>query len=210
MLKYTGFQTICDVAFGAFMVTWFLARHVAYMAVVWSLYSDSPSKVMDYGCYDTTTGVQLTQDGGSEIMSNLLHAYTGGSEPVCWNSNMRTVFLTLLLALQVLTCMWFAMIIRVAYSVIMGNGADDSRSDDEGDDEDLDIENVRDFAEKTPEIQNAKEVEVGVEELRFVRKTSPKRKASRKSKSMSSGISIAGHGDKKEFLNRIGCDNRPT
>ena len=192
------------------MITWFLARHVAYMAVVWSLYSDSPSKVMDYGCYDTTTGVQLTQDGRSEIMSNLLHAYTGGSEPVCWNSNMRTVFLTLLLALQVLTCMWFAMIIRVAYSVIMGNGAEDSRSDDEGDDEDLDIENVRDFAEKTPEIQNAKEVEVGVEELRFVRKTSPKRKASRKSKSMSSGISIAGHGDKKEFLNRIGCDNRPT
>jgi len=47
-----------------------------------------------------------------------------------------------------------------------------------------------------------------VEELRFVRRSSsPKqKKAIKRSKGMSSGISIPGHGDKKELLGRIGCD----
>ena len=130
---------------------------------------------------------------------------------------MKAGFLTLLLALQVITIGWFCMICRVAYSVIRGHAAEDSRSDDDGEDEEEELETmeqVRDFPQKEPEIQTAKvqapprEEEVGVEDLRFVRKSSsPKqKKVAKRSKGMASGISIPGHGDKKELLGRIGCD----
>ena len=65
---------------------------------------------------------------------------------VVFTKEILGTFVVLLLALQVLTLMWFYMILRVAWKVIKGGGADDTRSDDEGDDdeeeedEDEDIE----------------------------------------------------------------------
>lgn len=50
-------------------------------------------------------------------------------------------FIFLLLALQVLTLMWFYMIIGVAVKVIKGGQAEDTRSDDE-DSEDEDTANL--------------------------------------------------------------------
>ena len=51
---------------------------------------------------------------------------------VCWNDNIKWTFLGMLLALQcVCYSCWFGMIIRVAYKVLSGQGADDTRSDDE-------------------------------------------------------------------------------
>jgi len=122
----------------------------------------------------------------------------------------------MLLLLQCITIAWFGMICRVAYRVLSGQGADDSRSDDEGEAEEEEIEQseyVQKSIEKAPEAvqiqisepQSPYEEEVGVDELTFVRKSSPK-KGSRKSKSRSSGISLPGHGDHKELLGRIGCD----
>ena len=223
MLRYAGWQTACDIAFGVFIVTWFLTRHLFYLAVCWSLYIDLPST---YGCYNAGTGARIDGENSS-IISNLLHAYTSDpSSPVCFNKPLRNTFLSLLLALQVLTMIWFGMICRVAYGVLSGKGAEDSRSDDEGEDEEEDeedeaeddndepqgIEQIRDFAQKEPEIRfeplpPPREEEVGVEELRFVkRNSSVKQQAARRSKSRTSGISIPGHGDHKELLGRIGCD----
>lgn len=218
IFRYLGLQTLCDITFGIFLVTWFAARHVCYMAICYSLYTHINGEPMPYSCNYPATGTQtLLNDGGKDVLSNMIHAYTDGTGPVCFNQRMKVWFLTLLLALQVITIAWFVMICRVAYSVICGRGADDSRSDDEGEDEEEEIEQmeqIHDFSEKEPEVQTAKvqappkEEEVGVDELRFVRRSSsPKqKKASKRSKGMSSGISIPGHGDKKELLGRIGCD----
>lgn len=189
---------------------------------------------MPYGCYDAVTGAQTSNDGGSDILSNVMHAYTNTGSDVCFNSRIHYGFLSLLLVLQVLTIIWFGMICRVAYGVLCGRGAEDSRSDDEGDeDEDEEIENqfaddkIIDFvAQKEPELALLRdqplEEEVGVEELRFnnIKKKGANGVAvaaaaaaaasstvpARRSKGRASGISIPGHGDHKELLGRIGCD----
>ena len=56
---------------------------------------------------------------------------------------------------------------------------------------------------RTVAVKMPKEEEVGVEQLRFVKRMSPP--VSRK-KARASGISIPGHTDHKELLGRIGCD----
>jgi acyl-CoA-dependent ceramide synthase len=208
-------QTACDVAFGVFMVSWFIARHVLYLAVCWSLYAHVPIE-MPYGCYNSLTGAKTSDDGGNQVLSNVLHAYASGNADVCFNKKIHYGFLSLLLALQVITLIWFGMICRVAYRVILGKGADDTRSDDEGEDEEdeenehdeIDIvDTVRDFCTKEPELRLApQEEEVGVESLRFTRRPSPAAKRS-SNKSHASGISIPGN--HKELLGRIGCD-KPT
>ncbi|PNS17994.1 hypothetical protein CAC42_3953 [Sphaceloma murrayae] len=204
MMKYVGMQTACDVAFGIFIVTWFIARHVIYMAVVWSVHKDLPASMI-YGCYDLNSNSRHSADGGHDVWINVLHAYRSGEHEVCFNNNIRLSFLGLLLALQGLTVAWFAMICRVAWGVLSGKPADDSRSEDEGEDEEEEEE-----VEEVPEVKIAnklpkapKEEEVGVEELRFTRRSSPR---TRKSKARASGISIPGHSDHKELLGRIGCD----
>ena len=43
ILKYLGFQTACDLAFGVFMISWFVLRHACYMTVWWSIYKHIPA-----------------------------------------------------------------------------------------------------------------------------------------------------------------------
>jgi hypothetical protein len=38
MLRYLGFRTACDAAFGVFMVSWFVTRHGLFGAVLVSVY----------------------------------------------------------------------------------------------------------------------------------------------------------------------------
>jgi acyl-CoA-dependent ceramide synthase len=201
MLKYLGFTTACDVAFGVFLVTWFLARHVSYLTVVWSVPHYSPS-VWQYGCYDSTTGVRVSEDGGSAILANVLQPFNDPNGLVCWNSTLRNCFLGLLLGLQVLTLIWFAMILRVAWGVISGKAAEDIRSDDEEDDEiEIDLEDaisIREALEAAPKPRTASPALAGSSRGRRTRGTA-----------RTSAISIPGHGDRKELLGRIGCD-KPT
>jgi len=214
MLKYCGYQTACDITFGLFIVSWFLARHVAYLTICWSVYHHLPVGIPS-GCYNLHDRQYQGDNGSENIFQSVMHAYMADDSPVCFTDRTRWSFLTLLLALQVITIVWLGMICRVAYGVLCGKAADDTRSDDEGEDEEeevpVTITDIRDFSEKEPEIHAPilyREEEVGVEDLKFVRKSSPK-KSSRRSKGRSSGISIPGHGDHKELLGRIGCD-KPT
>lgn len=144
ILKYLRFKILCNVVFGIFVLTWFFARHVLYNFICWSVYSDV-HVVMPYGCYDSETGQKLpTPDAsaaeslsqspnGNKILSNLLHAYKDprNNAPVCFTSDIRTLFLALLVGLQVITIVWFVMIIKVLIGVLRGGNADDVRSDDE-------------------------------------------------------------------------------
>jgi len=105
--------------------------------------------------------------------------------------------------------MWFCMIVRVAIQVLKGAPASDTRSDDEAEDEaDETDEKLLGTIEKlneSPVELPPYEEEVGVEAINLKGRTSNASRY-RKSTSSSSGVSIAGHSDRKELLGRIGCD----
>lgn len=94
------------------------------------------------------------------------------------------------------------MIIKVAIKVLQGGEADDIRSDDEGDNEEVAHHHDEPEAELAPY-----EEEVGVEAINLRGRTSSASKNRyRKGASSATGVSIAGHSDRKELLGRIGCD----
>ncbi|KAB8527769.1 hypothetical protein FH972_025422 [Carpinus fangiana] len=93
MLKYLGYQMACDIAFGIFIVSWFMARHVAYMMVCWSIYADVNVYTMFYGCFSSVDGTVLNssalaavpEDQKNGILSNVLQPFTNPGAPVCFN-----------------------------------------------------------------------------------------------------------------------------
>src|ERR1700760_1519525 len=152
MLNYLDLRVACDIAFGIFLVVWFVSRHIVYPMVCWSIVVDVP-QLMPYGCYDSVTSKRVSEDGGSAVLANVLQPFNDPKGLVCFNANIRYGFLGLLLALQTLTLIWFGMILRVAYGVLSGKAAQDSRSDDEesdlaDDDEDFEMEHESEILEQ--------------------------------------------------------------
>jgi len=204
LLKYLHFQLSCDIMFGVFMVTWFITRHILFMWVCWSVYAHIPEEIR-YGCYQGSTQ-QL--EGPLPVPDDWEHLTWPFRNPVglvCWNDNIKWGFLGMLLALQVILCMWFIMIVKVAYKVLSGQGADDSRSDDEDEEEDETtagedaMERIHTSAEAKPVVEQ--------EALSKDQLSQPARKSSRrKDGSSSSGINVLGTSDRKDLLGRIGCD----
>lgn len=195
-LKYTGHNKLCDIAFGVFMVSWFVARHVLYMMVCWSVYAHTPG-IVPNGCFRGAASNLIGPEEAPPGLSYLIEPFFSSTGRVCNTETLKWAFLTPLLLLQVITIIWFTMIVRVAVKVIRGDGAEDTRSDDEGMDEDEE-EFVYEEAQPLEE-------EVGVEELdlkNWERRTGVKRQAS------SSGVSLPGHSDRKELLGRIGCEKQ--
>ena len=132
MLKYLEYESACNAAFGVFLATWLVARHMIYVSLCWSIYRDVP-KVMPYGCYLGSTGV--AQDPAKLSNWRYIEPFFDQSGTICLDRRTKWVFLSLLLMLQLLSLVWFGMVIRVAYGVLKGAAADDSRSDDEEEDE---------------------------------------------------------------------------
>ncbi|KAI0120661.1 TLC domain-containing protein [Xylariales sp. AK1849] len=196
-LKYMGFTTVCDVLFGIFMASWFMARHVFYLMTCWSIYADIPKHIPD-ACYrgsaQDLTGPFPVPDKG---WAHLFEPFQDPTGTVCWDYQIRWGFLSSLLFLQVITIMWFVLIIRIAIRVLQGGSADDVRSDDEAGEED---ETEFEYEEAEP-----LEEEVGVEALDL---KSWERRAGVKRAASSSGVSLPGHSDRKELLNRIGCEKQ--
>jgi len=215
-LNYLQFGTICDIAFGVFLVVWFITRHIFYPMVCWSIHKDVPT-IMPYGCYNSVTGVKVSDTPDTSMLSNIMQSFNNPDGVVCFNERIRLSFLGLLLALQVITFIWFGMILRVAYGVLSGRAAEDVRSDDE-DDVDEEEEVDLDWDEKSA-IESAAEsftepieLEVEADEVtgafKTARSVSPagRTRSQKKSAARASAISIPGHGDRKELLGRIGCD----
>ncbi|KAK7756516.1 Sphingosine N-acyltransferase lag1 [Diatrype stigma] len=195
-LKYTGFTTLCDAIFGVFMLSWFVARHVLYLVVCHSIWKQSPEIIAD-GCWhgpaDNLTGPFPAPDRWGHLLEPIKEPATG---TVCFTESVLNVFLFCLLFLQAITIFWFFMIIQVAIRVLKGAGAEDIRSDDEGEEE----EDCYEYEEAQPY-----EEEVGVEAIdlkNWERRTGVKRTAT------SSGVSLPGHSDRKELLGRIGCEKQ--
>jgi len=197
-----------------------MMRHVLYLAVCWSIIRDV-STLMPYGCYRADTGALVSPDGGSSIFANILQPFNDPSGLVCFNPQIRWGFLALLGALQVLTIIWFCMILRVAYGVISGRASEDPRSEDEDECDEVEDPADYDLDDKLAHLEEAHpgaevdpiEVEVGGDDVTGAfanRAGSPTaRTRSQKRSARASAISIPGHGDHKELLGRIGCD-KPT
>lgn len=202
-LKYTGHNKVCDVFFGIFMVSWFVARHVFYVLVCWSVYAHAPY-IISLGCYVGSNSNLVGPAEPPPGLFYLVEPFLSSTGRVCFNHTVKWAFLGPLLLLQVITIIWFTMIVRVAIKVIRGDGAEDTRSDDEGDEEE-DEWQEEDEDEFVYEEAQPLEEEVGVEALDlkgWERRTGAKRQAS------SSGVSLPGHSDRKELLGRIGCEKQ--
>lgn len=225
IMKYLKWTTPCDITFGIFMATWLTARHVLYMAVCWSIYAHIPEEIQ-YGCY---RGGDVDLEGPLPVPDDVDHLIQPFRDPVglvCWSDGIKWVFLGLLLALQGLLLVWFSMILKVAYKVVSGEGADDIRSDDDEDDAEEDEEEEEGLEEMAlPEkafdgIKSGPEQPLYLErevlstdgDLHFAslngERKSPVRRPSgkRASEAHTTSVNLLGHSDRKELLGRIGCD----
>ncbi|KAE8224664.1 hypothetical protein CF319_g2462 [Tilletia indica] len=106
MLRYVGFQTLCDIFFGLFLLSWLVLRHVLYNCVLYSVMFDN----------DLYSDVGTRKSGLSK-------------------ATITHILIAMLAVLQCILLMWFVMIVKVAYRVVTGSGAADTRSDDEDEDE---------------------------------------------------------------------------
>ncbi|GAP83171.1 putative TRAM LAG1 CLN8 domain-like protein [Rosellinia necatrix] len=200
-LKCLGFTTICDVIFGIFMVTWLITRHVFYLMTCWSVYNDSP-RLMPTSCY---AGPATDLRGPLPVPEgwSYLQPFRDPEGIICMNQEIRIAFLSYLLILQAIMIPWSAAIVRVAIRVMRGDSAEDVRSDDEDEDEDeeVEVEGDGEFGFEKGQIIE----EVGAEVIDF---EAWKRRNGVQQPARASGASISRHSDRKELLNRIGCERQ--
>lgn len=229
-LKYLGHTLLCDMVFGCFIVSWFIPRHIFFSMVCYSLWKQSPN-IIPQGCYRGGPGGVTVVVGPDEVspFASTISAFTrfnastsnqvalmvegifDANGSICFNHTVKWSFLSLLLSLEALISVWFVMIVQVAIRVIKGNGAEDSRSDDESDqvEEDEEEEEEEREGEKAKgvvyeEAQAPLEKEVGVEDIDF--KGWERRSGVKRPASTTTGVSLPGHSDRKELLGRIGCE----
>lgn len=220
MLKYMKFRMACDIAFGVFLVVWFIARQVLYLLVCYSVYAHIPLEIT-YGCYWGSASNLQGPISPPDSFSHLFQPFRDPEGLICWDNKIKWAFLSVLIALQVILLIWFGMILRVAYKVLRGGEAEDSRSDDEleeGNDEresdpppekeeeeDMmsnEHEEVLAAAIKGP--PRTLEEEVGVEAINLSSSIKSSSRRFRKGGGTASGVTIPS--DRKELLGRIGCD----
>ncbi|KAL1681586.1 TLC domain-containing protein [Schizophyllum commune] len=95
---------IYDYAFAIFLVSWFITRHVLFLMVMWSTWS-----------IDKIIELKWAPEEGHFLTMNFYWAFNGA-----------------LAALQVLQCIWFYIVMRIAFRVVFhGETASDDRSDEE-------------------------------------------------------------------------------
>jgi acyl-CoA-dependent ceramide synthase len=110
MLKYMNYQTMCDVMFGLFLVSWVVCRHALYLFFTYSAATD-----------------------GTRMMTPDCHYDSDGDLVLCGSLNVHRTFVGLLLLLHCLILVWFYMIIKVVIKILRGGNAEEPRSDDEDD-----------------------------------------------------------------------------
>lgn len=82
MFKYTGWHQASDVTFAVFFVLWILTRHVIFGRIIYSIVYES-SRVLEYRW--------------------------SSAEGYFWSRGTYYGFVALLVALQLIICLWFAM-----------------------------------------------------------------------------------------------------
>ena len=106
-----------------------------YNRIVWSVWKES-AEMIDLGCFNSSGRIP-----GREVdWQTVWDTFAFRSETVCFSKPVQRTFLGLLIGLQIITLAWLYMILRVAWRVVRGANADDTRSEDEDEDEDDDQE----------------------------------------------------------------------
>ena len=139
MLKYLKFQKCCDIAFGVFMLAWFVGRHLVYPGIIFSAQSDSPREI-PFGCYSPTSVGNEIFKPMNDTTPTEFNLFFNPKETVCFSRSIQTGFVALLWILEGITLMWFYMIVRVAVKVLKGGEAEDNRSEDEEEEEVEEVE----------------------------------------------------------------------
>lgn len=123
MLKYLGLSTLCDTTFVLFMVSWFITRHFFFVLVIKSTIFEAPRLIPFV--WDPEPG---------HYMPRRVHYTFSALLVVLQVSWLSLSFTRMMLTatLQAIQLMWFFTICRVAYKVVSGEGAEDTRSDTEG------------------------------------------------------------------------------
>ena len=104
-----------------------------YNWIVYSVWKDSIA-IIQPGCYSSTTGELIP---GREVdLQTIWKTLTFQSDTLCYSLPVQRTFLALLVFLQFITLLWLYMILRVAWRVVRGIGADDTRSEDEDEEDD--------------------------------------------------------------------------
>lgn len=107
VFRYLGFETLCNLTFLAFLVSWVVCRHGIYLYQLW------------YAFFVAT-----------DLIKNNCKSDSFGRK-FCFDQSSHNLFGLLMLMLQLISVMWLVMIIRVLVNMLRGGSAEDSRSDDE-------------------------------------------------------------------------------
>ncbi|CCE79342.1 Piso0_001399 [Millerozyma farinosa CBS 7064] len=107
MLKYMDFHIACDFMFFIFLSSYVFLRICLYDYLLYHAWSKASELMRDAKCVP------------------------GVPQKRCWTPTVINAFLVLLGGLQVITIIWLYLIVKVAYRVLSGAGAEDVRSDSE-------------------------------------------------------------------------------
>lgn len=129
IFRYLRWQRCCDCAFAVFAVLWLFTRHLLLPAVIWSLYNDSPRLIRD-GCYSgDPPAFERRRENFSPFGWEVLQPFKDPESLVCFDRGIRWMFLTALLALQVVVFPWTLTIFGVAFLRLRGGQTKDTRSE---------------------------------------------------------------------------------
>lgn len=199
MLKYLHYELACNTMFGIFLATWLVARHGIYPNLCWSIYRDVP-RVMPFACYSGET-MEMETDQSKLSRWRYFEPFFDQKGTICLDRNVKWIFLGLLLMLQVLSIVWFGMIIKVAFSMLKGEGASDTRSGDEDDGEEDEEENEEE--EECEVRSNGKPTKSANGKAMTTSSEAPPRQTGLFQRG---GIRVPGSRDRKELIGRVGCN----
>lgn len=139
-----------------------------------------------------------------DYFSHLLWPFRDLDGVICLNAEVKWLFLGMLGFLQLLSMIWFGMIIAVVAGILMGGNAEDTRSDDE-EDEEVDA-GIEPEVEKTQRPMDVTDLNVCVggsstgeiDKARVVLSPRPKPTSTRRR--------LMAAENRKELLGRIGCE----
>lgn len=173
------------------------------MMTCWSIYSDLP-RIVAPACYSGTANDLKGPLPVPSGWSHIIDPFFNSSGTVCWDNTIMYGFLGYLLVLQGMMILWSTFIAQVVVRVLQGNGADDVRSDGE-DGEEEEVEEADEDEKARLYAAEPLEQEVGVEDIDL---KAWERRSGVKRSTGASGVSLPGHSDRKELLNRIGCEKQ--
>jgi acyl-CoA-dependent ceramide synthase len=123
-------RTSGNLALGTFAAVWFVSRHIIYVRLCWTLFYDIP-RFKPYGCYSGISG-KLSHAAIPEVSwGDLGRPYMDASSLVCVTPFVKWAFLSVLLAFEAMSIIWFQMIVQTITRALSKGYSDDVRSDDE-------------------------------------------------------------------------------